>query len=78
MPKIAAILTAIGPPGLFFLLTRYAQMTQSDATVISGLAFSVLVAAGLATVKQSNVSNSPTPLSVAKSVAAPVEKEKDL
>lgn len=67
-PKVAAILTAIGPAGLFFLLTRYGKMAESDATAISGMVFSVLVAAGLATAKQSDVSNSPTPLATAQPV----------
>ncbi len=67
-PKVAAILTAIGYPGLFFILTRYAHMGETDASVISTLVFSVLVAAGLATAKQDGVSNSPTPLAVAQSV----------
>jgi hypothetical protein len=67
-PKVAAILTAVGPAGLFFLLTRYAHMSTDDATQISGLVFAILVAAGLATAKQSGVSNSPTPLAVAQNV----------
>lgn len=67
-PKVAAILTAIGPAGLYFVLTTYAKVNADQATQISGLVFSILVAAGLATAKQSGVSNSPTPLEAAQPV----------
>lgn len=67
-PKIAAILTAIGYPGILMFLTRVCHMAENDALVLSGMAFSVLVALGLATAKQDGVSNSPTPLATAQAV----------
>lgn len=69
-PKLAAILTLIGPAGLWFLLTTGFKMEEAQANAISGLVFAVLASFGLYNAKQSDVSHAPDPLIIAQ----PVEK----
>jgi hypothetical protein len=71
-PKVAAILTLIGPTGLYFVLTSLAHMDSSQATSISGAVFAILASFGLYVSKQDGVSNSPTPLAEAQ-VVVPVD-----
>jgi hypothetical protein len=87
-PKVAAILSLLGPTSLYFILTSFAGMNTDQATAISGAVFAVLASFGLYVAKQDGVSNSPTPTLVAQpvvpvtvlephpSVAAPVEMAK--
>jgi hypothetical protein len=67
-PKIAAILSLLGPTSLYFVLTSFAKMNADQATSISGLVFAVLASFGLYVAKQDGVSNSPVPLAVAMPV----------
>src|ERR1700692_4042513 len=87
-PKVAAILTLIGPPGLYFALASFAKLSDTQATQISGGAFAALAAFGLYTAKQDGGTHAPRPLAAADpvipitdsapppSVAAPVEMAK--
>ncbi len=67
-PKVVAIVTAIGTPGIYFILTTYFKVEAGQASQISLYAMAVLVAAGFATAKQDGVSNSPNPVLVAQEV----------
>jgi hypothetical protein len=67
-PKVAAILTLIGPAGLLYILTTYVKMDVATATQFSGGLFVLLASYGLYNAKQAGVSNSPTPLLAAHDV----------
>lgn len=86
-PKVAAILSVIGPAGLYSILLL-AKVDDATALKASGAVFAALASLGLYVAKQDGVSNSPTPTAIAQevvpvdhpaphpSVAAPVELAK--
>ncbi len=67
-PQLSAVLSLIGPAGLWYVLTTFAKMQSDLATTICTAVFAVLASYGLYNAKQVNVSNSPTPLAHAQAV----------
>lgn len=75
-PKVAAIATPIVPLLLWCFLTNLCKLSDQTSTEISGVVLAALASYGFYNAKQSDVTNSPTPLVVAQPIAlAPVITE---